>query len=238
MPGFCIYCGASETKDNPIVNGVCLKCKLKRGELIRLSKDRIKIDICKTCYSIKIGYKWVQTAGFEDAISKIIANTFYKLVTPSSRGQIFSIRKYELVTKASWKTIVRVYIATVFGAVEIEVPADIAIFLNPVKCPRCKMYRSREFEAVVQIRGYSINSISRILEKVFSEDRRLLRDLIESISMHNGVDVYFFTHGAARRLARKLANILNAHIIETYEEAGTRSGKQRARLYISLKPRE
>ena len=238
MSRFCIYCGTTGTEDNPVVNGICLKCMLERKKLIKLRKNSIKVDICKICYSIKIGYKWFETSGFEDAISNIIDSIVPKLLMPSSREQVFYIKKYEFVTKASWKTVVRLYIITFFGGVQIEVPLDITIFLNPVKCPRCRMYDSREFEAVVQIRGYSPGYISQILEKIFLEDRRLSRDFIDSISSNDGIDIYFFTHGAARKLARKLANILNAHIVETYEEAGMRSGKQRARLYISVKPRE
>jgi len=237
MSRFCIYCGTTGSEDNPVVNGICLKCMLKRGRLIKLRKKSIRIDICKICYSIKIGYKWFETSGFEDAISSIINNIVPRLLEPSSREQVFFIEKYEFITKASWKTVVRVYVITFFGGIQIEVPLDITIFLNPVKCPRCRMYNSREFEAVVQIRGYPLSYVFQVLEKVFLEDRRLLRDFIESISSHNGVDIYFFTHGAARKLARKLVHILNAHIMETYEEAGMRSGKQRARLYISLKPK-
>ncbi len=237
MPRFCIYCGKEGTQDNPVINGVCLKCRLKRGELIKFKKDHVRIDICRICYSIKIGFKWIETKGFEDALAKIVDEVMPKIIEPGVGVNGYYIDRFELVTKASWKTIVRIYVKVLYGNVITETPMDITVYLNPVKCPRCKMYDSREFEAVVQIRGYSLHYISRALEKIFLTDHRLSKDLIEAVRSHSGIDVYFYSHGAARKLARRLAHMLNAHIVETYEEAGMRSGRQRARLYISLKPK-
>lgn len=232
---YCIYCGVESTPENPVVGNVCLRCRIKRGELVRLKTDRIKIDLCKICYSVKIGYKWVQSSGFEDAISLVVREVIPRLLVVNDYVEGVHIRGYRLLTVVSWHTLVELEISGVYGGKVFTVKKNISIYFNPVKCPRCIMYDSREFEAVLQLRGYNLSIVEKIVSKEITRDKRLASDLIDVIKVEDGVDIYFYTHGAARKLARRLINRLGGKILETYEETGTRSGKQRARLYISLR---
>ncbi len=235
MARYCIYCGAESTPENPVVGSVCLHCRIKRGELVRLKTDRIKIDLCKICYSVKIGYKWMQSSGFEDAILLVVREIIPRLLVVSDYVENVRIKGYRLLTVASWHTLVELEISGVYGGKVFTVRKNISIYFNPVKCPRCIMYDSREFEAVLQLRGYNLSAVEKIVSKEIAKDKRLATDLIDVIKVEDGVDIYFYTHGAARKLARRLVNRLGGRILETFEEAGTRSGRQRARLYISLR---
>ncbi|RLG82417.1 MAG: hypothetical protein DRO40_07710 [Thermoprotei archaeon] len=237
MARYCVYCGAEESRDNPVVNNVCLKCRIKRNELVKLKETQLKFDFCKICGSVKIGYKWVSTNGFEEAINAIVEKYIPTIIVSGIGVENISITGYELKSMASWHTVINIKMKGVYGGKEFTIDKDIELYLNPVKCPRCIMFDSREFEAVIQIRGFSMKKIAKLIDRELRLDNRLARDLIEVIETGDGVNLYFFNHGAARKLARKLSSKLGAVIHESYEVAGTRSGKQRARLYISLKPR-
>jgi len=235
MSRFCIYCGKEHTSNNPVVDGVCLKCRLKRGEIISVDKKELRIDFCKVCGATRIGHKWVDTHSFEEALKTIAYEVLPRHIAKGPGVEDLGVEGYELVTKASWRTIVRIYVNGKFGGAEFTYPVDFVIYLNPIKCPRCIMVESGEYEAVVQIRGIPRKELEKVLVKEFSRDERLRNDLVDVIENEKGLDLYFFNHGAARKLARKLASRFDLRIKENYEIAGMRSGKQRARLFISLK---
>ncbi|MCD6301683.1 MAG: hypothetical protein J7L82_06405, partial [Staphylothermus sp.] len=108
MARFCIYCGREDTTTNPVINGVCLECRIKRDELVMLEKNELWVEFCKVCGSVKIGYKWIETSGFEEAIGYIINSVVPIIIKQGSGASNIQIDSYELVTSASWRTIVRV----------------------------------------------------------------------------------------------------------------------------------
>lgn len=236
MTQYCIYCGRPHSKDNPVVNNVCLECMIKRGVIVKLKKSTIRASLCKICGSVKIGLKWVETRGFEEAIDSVVKEFVPHLIVPAQGVKDVRVKDYRLETSASWRTLIRLYIEGVYGGKEFLVERDLTIVFSPSKCPRCIMYDSREFEAVVQIRGFDLNLVSRMVEKIIGRDHRILRDLVDTVETSNGIDLYFYNHGAARKLARRLSILLKASLQESFEEAGIRSGRRRSRLYISLKP--
>ncbi len=237
MTRFCIYCGAEDSRENPVVNGVCLKCRYKRGELVKVDKKELYLELCKTCYSLKIGFKWIQTNGFEDALNIVVYRVISKIVEPGEGVSSLTLDGYELMTNPSWRTVVKVFFKGLYGGVEFRYPIVFTIFFKPVKCPRCKMMDSGEFEAVLQIRDVDKKELDKVLEKIIMRDKRYVENLIDVIETRNGVDLYFYDHGTARRLARLLVKKLELFYKENYEVVGVRSGVSRARLYISLKPR-
>lgn len=237
MTRYCIYCGREDSPENPVVDGVCLECRIKRGEILRVEKNVLRYDICRVCGSVRIGYKWRDTHGFEEAITLIVYEEVPRYVKPGPGVGDLRVEKYEYSTAANWRTVVRVYFTGTYGGKRFTYPVEFTIFFNPSKCPRCVMIDSGEYEAVLQIRGVNPKILNNILSKEFMADKRLREDLVDVIEADNGVNLYFYNHGAARKLARRLAGRLGLRIRENYEVAGTRSGKQRARLSISLKPR-
>ena len=238
MTRFCIYCGVEDSSENPVVDGVCLKCRIKRRELYLFKEDSVHVDMCRICYAVRIGFKWVDTLGFEDAIRVVVEELLPGIIKPIDSVYGLHIKGYRLVTTASWRTVVELEITGFYGAKEFTVRDKYIIFFNPVKCPRCIMYDSRDFEAVIQIRGFSKSRVKKVVEKEFMSNKAIARDYIDAIEHDNGYDIFFYSKSSARKLARRLASRLNARIIESFEETGTRSGKQHTRLYISLKPRD
>ncbi len=240
MSRFCIYCGVEDTPDNPVVENVCLRCRIKRGELIIAEKKEFRIDMCKICYSIKLSYKWVETNGFEDALDIFVNEHLPKYVKPGPGVKELAIDHYELVTSPSWRTVVRVYFKGLYGSKEFIYSVDFTIYFNPTKCSRCIMIDSREYEALVQIRGFNKNVIEKTLNKIARSDPRFIENLIDYIEGKNGVDLYFYDKGTARKLARMIHRLLSSSykvvLKESFEEVGTRSGAKRTRLTISIKP--
>ncbi len=236
MGRYCIYCGRESTPDNPVVNNVCLECRIKRGELLIVSRRELRYDLCKICGNVRIGYRWMNTHSFTEALKTVVYRDIPRYVKPGEAVTIKGVDGYELLSEANWRTRINVYFHIEYGGVEKSVPVEFIVYFNPVKCPRCMMVESGEYEAVIQLRNIDRRRLDRILMEEFSRDRRLQRDLIDVIESGNGVDLYFYNHGAARKLARRLASRLGLRIMENYEQVGQRSGKPRARLSISLKP--
>ncbi len=236
MTRFCIYCGRSGSRENPIVEGVCLECRIKRRELYVLKNRDIRVDMCKICGSVKIGYKWFSTNSLEEAIDVVVREVISKSLKPLHGVSNLHISGYRLLSSVSWRIFVEITVNGVYGGVEFSVKDRVTVFFSPVKCPRCIMYDSRDFEAVLQIRGYQLSRVEKVVEQEFRRDCRLLRDFIEAIKQSNGVDIFFYSKGAARKLARRLQHRLGGVIYEAFEETGVRSGKQHTRLYIVLKP--
>ncbi len=234
---FCVYCGSNDTPENPVIDSVCLRCRIKRGELVRLEQNTYYFDLCKVCGSLKVGYRWIDTNDFESAIDYIINNFIPDKIKPAKGIRELRIDGYDYVTTPSWHTDIDIIVSGKYGIADFRVPLRITIYFRPTKCPRCIMYDSREYEALVQIRGIHVKELKKILEEEFVKEPRLGRDYIEAIETKNGVDIYFYSHGAARKLARRLSHRLGMNIKENYEITGTRSGKQRTRLHISLRKR-
>lgn len=235
MGRYCIYCGREATPDNPVVGNVCLECRIKRGELIIRTRSDLKYDLCKVCGNVKIGYRWMNTHGFREALETIVYGDIPRYVKPGEGATIKGIEGYELLSSANWRTRVKVYFRVGYGGVERIVPVEFTIYFNPVKCPRCIMVESGEYEAVIQIRDVDKSLLNKILRHEFMRSDRLRRDLVDVIETSNGIDLYFYNHGAARKLARRLAARLGLRIVENYEQVGVKSGKPRARLTISLR---
>ncbi len=235
---YCIYCGRTGTPDNPVVNGVCLECRRRRGELDVLTRDSVEAEVCRICYAVRLGGRWIDTKGLGDAAARVAEHFFDKIVRPGPGVEGLRLIGVEYVTKPSWRTVMRYHVEGVYGGAVFRESIDITVFLRPSKCPRCVMYDSREFEAVLQVRGIDKEMLNDVLSGIFMGDPKASRDLIDVIETRDGVDLYFYTHGAARRVSRMLLRkISGLGMKETYEETGMRSGKHRARLYIVVRPR-
>ncbi len=238
MEHYCIYCGRRGSPENPVVNGVCLECRRRRGELVTVVRRRLEAEVCRICYAVKIGGQWIDSDGLADAAALVARHWYGKAVRPGPGVERLELLGIEYVTKPSWRTVVRYRLRGSYGGRVFEEHADIEVYLRPSKCPRCIMYDSREFEAVVQVRRIDRGRVENALTKIFMSDPRAARDLIDVVEAGGGIDLYFYSHGAARRTARGLVKKIRGLVMrETYEEAGMRSGRQRARLYIVVKPR-
>jgi len=236
--GFCIYCGVEDTGENPVVGGVCLKCKLKRGELVKADAREYKFDLCRVCYSVRIGYKWFEARDFGEALSIVVENYLVEHVKPGSGVEKLEYAGYEHVTAPSWRTTLRIYFKTVYGGREVVAPLDVVVSFNPVKCPRCRMHNSGEYEAVIQLRGLSDEEFTSILNTALKHHSKLLVGVIEITSVRNGIDVYLSSRGSARKLAKALTSILKTRYSvvtsESYQEVRSGSGG-RGRLTISIR---
>ncbi len=236
MTRFCIYCGAESTPDNPVIDGVCLRCRIKRGEIVRLKKRMLRYELCKICGNIRVGYRWRNTHGFEEAISLLVYEEIPKYIEPGPGVTDLRITGFEYITEPNWRTRVKVNLSGLYGGAVFNTSVEVVILFTPVKCPRCKMIESGEYEALLQIRGIEKHRLNEFLRREFDADPRLGNDLVDVIETDRGVDLYFYNYGAARKLARRLARKLGLGMHENYETVGTRSGRQRARLTIILKP--
>lgn len=236
MTRFCIYCGAESSPENPVIDGVCLRCRIERWEIVSLKKNTLRYELCKICGNIRVGYRWLNTHGFEEAISLLVREEIPRYIEPGPGVSNLEITGFEYITEPNWRTRVRINLSGLYGGQVFDTSLEAVILFTPVKCPRCKMIESGEYEALLQIRGTKKHELNELLKKEFDADPRLAIDLVDVIETDRGVDLYFYNYGAARKLARRLARKLGFEMHESYETVGTRSGRQRARLTIILKP--
>ncbi|RLG81112.1 MAG: hypothetical protein DRO13_02065 [Thermoprotei archaeon] len=235
---FCIYCGTEGSDDNPVVGSVCLSCRIRRGDILSLKERELQVEMCKSCYSIRVGYRWLTTGGLEDAAKEVIYRVLPEKIVPSNGVTSLEIVGFEFLTEVSWRTLVRTYLKGKYGGVEFKYSIDVVVSFKPVKCPRCIMANSREYEAVVQIRSIKRPRLEKLVGSIVERDKRYVESLVDIVVQSNGIDLYFYDKGTARMFARTLARKLGGRvkIKENYEVAGMRSGVQRARLVISVRP--
>jgi len=235
---FCVYCGVESSAENPVINGVCLRCRLERNMLVKTSCREIKVDMCKHCFSVRSGYKWVETTGFTNALDFVIKTHATKCIEPGEGVEELSLSSYEFVTTPSWRTVVRMHFKGRYRGVEFTTPVEIVVHFNPVKCPRCVVSVSGEYEAVLQLRGLSRNDIEHTLNSVLNSMPGSAASLIDIVEVRGGVNIYLRDKGAARKLAKAIARVLSNNYRVTVEESfeEIRAGSDgRARLAISIR---
>lgn len=234
---FCIYCGVEDSIENPVIENICLKCRLERSLLLKIESE-IVFEICRSCFSIKIGFKWIETTGLQDALDYVINKKLLNFIEKPVDIKFIEIVKYEFLTNPSWRTRVRVYLKIKYRDYEFIAPIEVTIVFKPVKCFKCINLISGEYDAVVQIRGFDLDYLKTILNNVLNKSD-LVENIVDIIEKHNGCDIYFFNKSYARRfvktLLKSVSNKYRVSVKESFEHIGSKHGVDRYRLVISIK---
>lgn len=171
---FCYRCGAIESEDNPIINGLCLNCLLKEKTLVSVKANQ-KIIVCPVCGSYLIGSSWYPGSDDPDETIRWLAER----VIEQSIAPVEPAREVEVVDLSVRKARGGKYVADVTVELDVvgkKVRQTVTVPLNVEKrvCPKCLMKSGGDYEATLQIRserGYVTNDELRTRE---SSSQRLI----------------------------------------------------------------
>ena len=234
---FCVRCGAEESDDNPIIDGLCLNCLLKEKRIIDIPSI-IKVNYCKICGAVQLHGRWTQPMDITSAILRVLESYLEKPKVLYSYVKKPYISNIEFLTETSWSTHVRVEISAVIAGRKISKKYDVIVRLNPTICPRCIMRRSGDYTVLVQLRApkklkVEFRRFIKTVEKHIPEEVAL--NIVDVIDKENSVDVLFYERGAANKFVSILKRFGNLTEKRSYEEVGIdRHGKKRKRTVISL----
>ena len=228
---FCIRCGVEESSENPIINGLCVKCYIDVKGLISVPKV-VEFQICKDCGAVFFKGKWVKEySAIEEVLESIVLeNVRISELVNEIRG--VNVR---FVTTPSWTTLVEVEVHGIVRGVEFRDSRMVKVIGKPTLCSTCLARRSKDYEAIVQIRTLTpslSHEVKRILEVKGS---KLNLKVIEVKESSEGMDIYLVDKGSARRIVALIKKHFNTNIKTSFEDVGiTSKGKMRRRLIYSI----
>ena len=235
---FCYKCGAVESEDNPIINGLCLNCLLKERELVTVKANQ-KIVVCPVCGSYLVGSSWYPgSEDPEETIRWLAERIIEQSISPARPAE-----GVNLVDVGVRKVRGGKYFADVTVEVEVagrKVRQALSVPLNVEKrvCPKCLMKSGGDYEATLQIRserGYVTQAELRNAGELFSKVNSG-EDVVDLIDKKEGLDVILASKEVAKKAARLMRFNMGAKVIESYSVVGMRrDGKVRKRLTLSVR---
>ncbi len=229
---FCIRCGAEESKDNPIIEGLCIKCYIEVKGLISIPNN-IEYRLCKDCGAVLYRGKWIRDYNsLEDLFESIVLDNI------SINTMVSEIRDIgvKFISTPSWRTLIEVEVHGVLKGIKFSQSRIVTLIAKPTLCPMCIMRRSKDYEALVQIRLSSPAlryEVDRILK---SKSDKISINVVEVKEPKSDlIDFYLADKGSARKLVSLLRKYFNVNIKTSYEDIGiTSKGKMRRRIVYSI----
>ncbi len=234
---FCVKCGALESEDNPIINGLCLKCLTEERELAKV-EGNIHIVVCPVCSAYFYANRWNPGLGdVEETIEWLAERLIEQKLKPISPADEVTLSDLEIrKTKGGKYEAIITYTAVVKGH-EVTQSKVIKLRVDKRPCPKCLRKSGKDYDATIQIRSEDrltmddMEAVGEVLMKY-----NLADELVEVIEKREGVDLLIDSKEFARRLSKALYHQLGAKLINSQSVVGqTRSGRIRTRLTISVR---
>lgn len=235
---FCIECGKEDEK---LHKGLCSSCFASGNKLITIPPE-VEVELCAHCSSLHVGDKWLDT---EQSEEEIISDTIASESIPEKDAEDIILEidlinqkgsVFELMVNASGKV----------RGMPVKREYQTKVKLNRNACPDCSKYASGYYEAVLQLRADKrllesdeIQSadeiIKRLLEKLSRTNR--MAYLSQRLELKEGVDYYFGSYKAARKISSVLKDEMGGVIGESPRLMGRdkSAGKDLYRIWISLR---
>ncbi len=235
---FCIECGKEDEK---LFKGLCKSCFAHQNSLINIPSE-IEIEVCAHCSSTHIGDKWHDN---EQSEEELIAETLVRESVPDEDAEDVELEIDLLNQKGSVLEILVIAHGNVAG-VPIKREYKLNVKLNRNVCPECSKYASGYFEAVLQLRAddrtLAPHEIQRVDELIKRQLEKLSKNnrmayLSQRLELKEGIDYYFGSYKAARKISNSLKEIMGGVLGESPRLMGRdkSAGKDLYRVWISLR---
>lgn len=239
MRRFCYNCGALESKENPLIGGLCQRCLASRP-LLHL--PTLELVTCPKCGAVRIGGNWLNV-GLEEGVKMLalssikvailVGNTWEFVPLEHAKNvQVETEVKKEksglkAVAKATWK-----FSEERAELIQQQVIAEVRV--KKELCRVCRLKSGGYYEAILQVRGGDTVTIRRILEEEATranmEDARVFVTKIQEVS--GGLDFYLSSVALARRLGKILKQRFGAELQESAKLVGQVGGRRRYRVSV------
>ncbi len=235
---FCVKCGALESPENPIVNGLCLKCLREERELFEV-KGSLHMVVCPVCGSYLVGSSWYpggETA--EETIEWLAERLVEQGIKPKPPAESVELRDITIRKMKGGKYVAEVTAVALVKGHEVEQTLLIPLNVEKRVCEKCLKKSGGDYDATLQIRSErgtvteeELREAGEWFSKVNGGD-----DIVDFVERKEGLDVLLASKEVARRAAQLMRYNMGAKVIQSHSVVGMkRDGKVRTRLTLSIR---
>ena len=226
IKAICPKCGL------PAKEGLCQQCVLDSTELFSYP-DQVEVVICSVCGSQQIKGKWqlpdnhsVEELASQTAVDALM---FHKE---------FDQPKIELDLRKIGATryLAKIDINGSFKGQSIMDKCEIPVRIKLVACDRCSRMAGKYFQSTVQVRGYSIRSLTKheieeckkIAQSMADSGYRggdQLSFIQEMKEVKGGLDIILGSTQLGRRMARAITERFGGKLLETCKLVGKKDSR-------------
>jgi nonsense-mediated mRNA decay protein 3 len=222
---FCVECGSEER----LYGHLCRKCLLSKDP-IRPPKH-ISFSVCGSCGRVLRGSRWTDmTAG--DAASEILLS-----LTVSRPGiEVVSWQLPDFEPEKGEQRLNCIASAEL-GEDEIQVQYEISVKIRHETCNVCSRFRGDYFEAILQLRGGSIEEAHALALEGFERFSRNheMGFVSKQLEVSGGMDYYVGSVGLAKAVAKSFRDSKGAAITESSSLIGKKDGRDLYRWTILIR---
>lgn len=210
---FCFLCGKPAVKE-----GLCKEHWGEKNPLIKLPKE-IKFVQCPKCDLIKFGNKHVEP-------------DFEKMIKSKAK-LLGEVDEWEMEPRDDG---FEVHVSGWIGKTRKEERHMVKMKAVKNVCGICGRLLGGYYEAKLQIRGNFSGVILEHVERQAANIRkRDKKAFIRHELLKEGVDFYFGSKSAARKIATSLRKNFGAELKETFKVVGRKDGKDIKRIFIAVR---
>ncbi|MEM1794966.1 MAG: NMD3-related protein [Sulfolobales archaeon] len=208
MRTFCAKCGRQESKDSPLIQGLCANCFTSTKKIVQLPNS-IEVFKCSSCGAIRSRRGKFSEVNLTEYVRDLVGDYI-------ARGRVsegVSRVKVSRVELQDDEAVVEV--EGVVGETVLRQELRVRLITKSTTCPECRKYRSKSFEAVLQLRpGNSRASalVTRIVNDIYKYPGVV--DIKES---KEGVDLYIAEKSFATRIVRDLESSYITKVLSTWK---------------------
>jgi nonsense-mediated mRNA decay protein 3 len=216
----------------PAEEGLCPQCVLDSTELFSYP-DHVEVVICSVCGSRQIKGKWqlpdnrsVEELASQAAVGALM---FHKeLDQPNIELELRKI--------GATRYLAKIDINGSFKGQSIKNKCEIPVRINLVACDRCSRMAGKYFQSTVQVRGYSIRSLTR---NEIEECKKIAQSMADSgyrggdqlsfiqemKDVKGGLDIILGSTQLGRRMARAITERFGGKLLETCKLVGKKDSR-------------
>lgn len=232
---FCVECGKEPEE---LYDGMCADC-YKESRLHADIDDKIEIDVCGTCGSVRKGSRWIEHAD----IYTIILDRIDSLIETSPDVEKYSF-KTEFREQDPFHIETDMQVELFAKGLSRTVALKTLVLLKKDQCKTCSRIHGNYYEAILQVRP----SDEKMTEEQKERVKKKVRDDIEvkrsdernifitsQEERHGGLDFYISDNGVTKRLAQRISNIFGGRVTASAKLAGREDGQNIYKVTYSVR---
>ncbi len=215
---YCVVCGKKLGDEEPLIDGMCPSCFVKRkGLFTRIPV--LNIIICPRCGSWLYKGEWRDPLPIREIIRRIALRELEKelrekvdLIDIEIASDLYKVNKTQYGVKARVS-------AVLDETYPVSTEVELILNINRTSCPRCIAVAGGAHKALVQIRsakGHLDENDMKIIGRVL-RDPGVAAEIVEIKEKKTGLDVKLLSQVAAKRLSMLLSRDAGAKVVESFK---------------------
>jgi len=229
---FCVRCGREESKDTPIIDGLCPECFVKERVILKLP-SKIKVTVCPVCGATYLHGRWEHLGeDIKDIVRWYVLSTLVKRSTVYPGVEVVDVKVKELSSG-----MVTMLVKGRYGSASLVQELSTHLEVDKRLCPNCLKSRGGGYEAILQIRTLAPTrfNVMRAVGERLARVKTFRESIVEIKEGREGVDIKMNSQTACRYVANLLKKEYAAKLIQTWENTGQLGNKRKCKLVISAR---